>query len=137
LNGASRHTELWNGKFNAVKEMADNYFLPNKPNREVKYARVGPGVRKGFNTARELSSYAVYDGSYLRLRTLTLGYTIPAVISKNWSLNSARIYMTAKNLFTLSKYPGFNPEPSQYGSSVYQPGSGQAGYPANRTIMIG
>lgn len=135
INGAGRHTELWVGKLNAVKDMVNNYFMPEDPDRNVKYARVG--FRAGFSTATELSSYAVYNGSYLRLRNLTIGYTLPAAVAKRILLQSARIYLTSQNLFTLSGYPGFNPEPSQYGKSVYQPGSDQGGYPVNRALMLG
>ncbi len=135
VNGASRHTELWSGRFNAVKEMANNYFDPANPEKEVKYARVGP--RSGFGTASNLHSYAVYSGSFLRFRNVTLGYTLPPSLQQKLSLNATRIYLTGQNLFTFTKYPGFNPEPSQYGDTVYQPGSDQATYPVNRSVMIG
>ncbi len=136
INGASRHSELWIGRWNTVKEMAGNYFDPANPDREVKYARVGT-VRSGFGTASNLHSYAVYNGSFLRLRNVTLGYTIPPAIQSRLRLNSTRLYVTAQNLLTFTRYPGFNPEPSQYGETVYQPGSDQATYPVNRSIMIG
>ncbi|CAL1517216.1 TonB-dependent receptor [Chitinophaga sp. MM2321] len=135
INGAGRHTELWVGRFNAVKDMVDNYFLPSAPDRDVKYARVGN--RSGFSTAGQLSSYAVYSGSFLRVRNLTVGYTLPDAITKRLRLQSARFYLTGQNLFTISDYPGFNPEPSQYGTSVYQPGSDQGGYPMNKSFMFG
>jgi TonB-linked SusC/RagA family outer membrane protein len=135
INGASRHTELWAGRFNTIAEMADNYFDPANPERDVKYARVGN--RSGFSTAGQLHSYAVFNGSFLRVRNLTLGYTIPSQVSRKLLLQSARLYLTAQNLFTFSDYPGFNPEPSQYGTSVYQPGSDQGTYPANKSFMIG
>lgn len=135
INGASRHTELWAGRFNAVKEMANNYFDPANPDREVKYARVGP--RSGFGTASNLHSYAVYNGAFLRVRNVTLGYTLPGSLVKKLSLSAAKLYVTAQNLLTFTKYPGFNPEPSQYGETVYQPGSDQATYPVNRSVMLG
>lgn len=135
INGSGRHTELWIGRFNAVENMADNYFRPDDPARDVKYARVGP--RSGFGAASNLHSYVVYSGSFLRVRNLTLGYTIPAKKVSSWFLQSARIYVTAQNLLTLSKYVGFNPEVSQYGDSVYQPGVDQGTYPVNRSFMLG
>lgn len=135
INGAARHSQLWIGKFNAVKEMANNYFRPEEPDRDVKYARVGP--RAGFSTAGQLSSYAVYSGSFLRLRNVTLGYNLPETITRRLTLQSARLYLTAQNLFTLTKYPGFNPEPSQYGTSVYQPGADQGSYPLAKSVMVG
>lgn len=136
INGASRHSELWVGRWNAVKEMANNYFDPANPDRDVKYARVGT-VRSGFGTASNLHSYAVYNGSFVRFRNITLGYTIPLDLQKKLHLNSLRVYVTSQNLLTFTKYPGLNPEPSQYGETVYQPGSDQATYPVNRSIMLG
>ncbi|MCO5235188.1 MAG: TonB-dependent receptor [Chitinophagaceae bacterium] len=135
INGAGRHTELWIGRFNAVEGMDDNYFKPDDPTRDVKYARVGP--RSGFGAASNLHSYVVYNGSFLRVRNLTLGYAIPAKKASSWFLQSARIYVTAQNLLTLSQYVGYNPEVSQYGDSVYQPGVDQGTYPVNRSFMLG
>ncbi|GAA4437229.1 TonB-dependent receptor [Ravibacter arvi] len=136
INGASRHTELWAGRFNTVKEMVNNYFDPANPDRDVKYARVGL-TRAGFGTAGNLHSYAVYSGAFLRLRNVTLGYTLPAGLQEKWGINATRIYVTGQNLLTFTKYPGLNPEPSQYGETVYQPGSDQGTYPVNRSFMIG
>ena len=56
------------------------------------------------------SSRFVYDGSYVRLRTLTLGYNLPAELAKKGYLQSARIYVQGLNLLTFTKYPGFDPE---------------------------
>ncbi|GAA5221053.1 TonB-dependent receptor [Membranihabitans marinus] len=132
LNGASHHTMLWAGRFNAVKDMADNYFVPSDPDKDVKYARVG--FRSGFRGLTEAHNYAIHEGSYLRVSNLSLRYTIPSDMIGS---NSAQIFFTAQNVLTFSKYPGYNVEPSQYGSSAYQPGSGQAGYPDNRAFLIG
>jgi len=135
INGAGRHTELWAGRFNTVKDMVDNYFDPENPDRDVKYGSVG--VRSGFSTAGDLHSYAVYKGDFLRLRNMTLGYTLKPEALQQIRLKSVRVYATAQNLFTITKYPGFNPEPSQYGNTVYQPGSDQATYPVSRSYMLG
>lgn len=134
INGTSRHNELFTGSTNVTKEMVNNYFLPDQPDRNVKFARLN---RAGFNTARELSSYAVYDGDFLRVRNITIGYTLPSVLSRKMFLQSARVYVSGQNLLTFTKYPGFNPEPSQYGASVYQPGSDQGTYPVSRSVMFG
>lgn len=135
INGASRHTELWAGRFNAVKDLANNYFDPSNPDRDVKYGRVGS--RSGFSTAGQLHTYAVYNGSFLRVRNITLGYNLSERIAQKLRFSSARIYVAGQNLFTLSDYPGFNPEPSMHGDSVYQPGVDQGTYPSNRTYLLG
>ncbi|ALW85473.1 SusC/RagA family TonB-linked outer membrane protein [Hymenobacter sedentarius] len=56
------------------------------------------------------SSRFVYDGSYVRLRTLTLGYNLPGTLVKKGYLQSARVYVQGQNLLTFTKYPGSDPE---------------------------
>lgn len=59
----------------------------------------------GYNTTRFL-----YDGSFVRVRTVMLGYTLPSSILTKVRLTSARIYVSAQNLFTFTNYPGWDPE---------------------------
>ena len=72
----------------------------------------------------------VEDGSYLRIKNITLGYTLPALLIKKAQLSTARFYITAQNLFTLTKYSGFDPE---IGTS----GIDNSVYPVTKTISIG
>ncbi len=55
-------------------------------------------------------SWAVEDGSFLRLNTLSIGYTIPRKITQKWGMNKLRFYLTGYNLFTLTGYSGYDPE---------------------------
>ncbi|MBI5219215.1 MAG: TonB-dependent receptor [Bacteroidia bacterium] len=52
----------------------------------------------------------LYDASFLRLRNITLGYKLPAEISRRFKIESMRIFITGTNLWTLTKYPGWDPE---------------------------
>jgi hypothetical protein len=52
----------------------------------------------------------VEDGSYLRLRNLTIGYTVPLKMMTGNFVPKIRVYFTAQNLFTLTKYSGLDPE---------------------------
>jgi TonB-linked SusC/RagA family outer membrane protein len=55
----------------------------------------------------------IEDGSYLRMKSITLGYTVPSQILKSFTNNTVsnlRLYVTSENLFTVTKYSGFNPE---------------------------
>ncbi len=133
INGNARHGEAPFGKFNSVKGVYNNFFNPLEPDRDVKYNRSNAS---GFVLSGQLTSYAVYDGSFLRVRNITFGYTIPTPNIKI-GLKSARLYVSGQNLLTLTKYPGFNPEPSLNGDTVYQPGIDQGTYPANRTFIAG
>ena len=62
------------------------------------------------NSEGEGSEYYIEDGSFLRLKTLSLGYSLPKHIQNKLSLNNARIYFQAQNLFTITKYSGADPE---------------------------
>lgn len=134
INGNARHSEAVSGKFNAIAALYNNYYLASDPGRDVKYPR---NNTSGLTIQSQLTSYVVYDGSFLRVRNVTLGYTLPGNLLKRVGLQTARIYVSGQNLLTFTNYPGFNPEPSQYGDSVYQPGSDQGTYPANRTLTAG
>lgn len=59
----------------------------------------------GYNTTRFL-----YDGSFIRLRTVMLGYTLPKTLVSKARLNSVRVYVSAQNLLTFSDFPGWDPE---------------------------
>jgi hypothetical protein len=79
------------------------------------------------------------SGSYLRLKTLTLGYSIPGVQLKKVGLSRLRVYVQAVNLFTITKYKGLDPEiqPSALGDNSNF-GIDFGNYPANqKTYLLG
>ncbi|MFN2380160.1 MAG: SusC/RagA family TonB-linked outer membrane protein [Bacteroidales bacterium] len=82
------------------------------------------------------SSFYIEDGSYLRLKNITLGYTLPALSVADYNISSIRIYFTAQNLLTLTGYKGFDPE---IGSAdwVFNTGIDRGIYPQARTLLIG
>ncbi len=69
-----------------------------------------PQLRLGKGNGISASSRYIYDGDYVRLKNLTLGYTIPAKLIQRAKLSSARLYVTAVNLLTFTKYEGWDPE---------------------------
>ncbi|MBQ8022501.1 MAG: SusC/RagA family TonB-linked outer membrane protein, partial [Bacteroidales bacterium] len=73
--------------------------------------------------------------SFLRLKNLTIGYTVPSNISQKIGMKSLRAYVTATNLFTLTKYTGLNPEVNI--SSSTTPGVDNGNYPMARTYTFG
>lgn len=81
------------------------------------------------NKNTRTSTRFIENGSYLRLKNLTLGYTLPESLIKKASINSLRFYMSAQNLLTLTKYSGFDPE--------IQGGVDNSNYPLTRTISFG
>lgn len=70
--------------------------------------------------AMEYSSRHLYNASYLRLKNLTLGYTIPGRISSKACVSRARVYFTASNLLTFSSYKEADPEVNEYGTRGWE-----------------
>lgn len=88
------------------------------------------------NNNYRASSFMVEDGSYLRLQNLQIGYTLPKkLMAKLNYLKSARIYMTAQNLFTLTGYSGLDPDLGV--NSPLDMGYDNTRYPSSRTFMFG
>ena len=95
-----------------------------------KYPRMGANTNNNWN----MSDLYVYDGSYLRLKNISLGYTIPQSITKKAGISRFRVYVMAENLFTWTKYQGFDPEIGSGGTSL---GIDKGVYPQARTWTIG
>lgn len=88
------------------------------------------------NTSLKLPSYYVEDASFVRLANITLGYKLPDKFLKTLRIASARVYLSGDNLFTLTKYRGYNPEVS-YKSSNLTPGFDWGCYPLSRIFSAG
>ncbi len=80
------------------------------------------------------STHFVEDGSFLRLKSLQLGYTMPQSITSKIGVQGVRIYGQVTNLFTLTKYSGLDPELNQGGTSR---GIDQGAWPTPRQLMFG
>ncbi|PSL43918.1 TonB-linked SusC/RagA family outer membrane protein [Chitinophaga niastensis] len=86
---------------------------------------------------RRASERWIEDGSYLRIKTVTLGYNLSPAITQKMKIQSLRFYVTAQNLFTLTSYTGWDPEVSAFGSSVTDLGIDYGNYPQCRTFTLG
>ncbi len=84
-----------------------------------------------------LTDWAVEDASFLRLNTLTLGYTLPQNITKRVGINSLRFYCTAYNVFTITGYSGYDPESDCIRKDALTPGVDYSGYPRSRSFVVG
>jgi len=82
------------------------------------------------NKNTRVSDRFVEDGSYLRIKNITLGYTLPRFIVQKAKMNSARVYISCQNLATFTKYTGFDPEVPSNGIDLNV-------YPVTRTISAG
>lgn len=82
------------------------------------------------------SSRIIEDGSYLRLKTVSLGYTLNPKVIKKLKISKARCYVSAQNLYTFTKYSGYDPEVSIRNSAL-TPGLDFSAYPRAATITVG
>jgi TonB-linked SusC/RagA family outer membrane protein len=119
------------GVFNVLSDVQNRWRSEQNP---------GAGKWPGSNTyyfTREASSKYVYSGTYMWIKNITLGYTIPKI--KN--LFDAKIFISVDNAFLISKYPGNNPEVNaaraNNGNDVISPGRDGEAYPVPRTISLG
>jgi len=86
----------------------------------------------------EIYSTKVENGSFIRGKTVTLGYTFGQDVVKRISLSRLRVYLQAQNLFLLTHYTGYDPETSTYnGSSNFTQGIQFYDYPKPRTFLLG
>jgi len=88
-------------------------------------------------TSYVLTDWAVEDASFLRLSTLTLGYTLPQALTKRAYINSLRFYVTCHNVFCLTSYSGFDPEVSTRNKTALTPGVDYSAYPKSRQFVVG
>ncbi len=97
------------------------------------YPRVGGG---GSGELQGSNSRIIEDGSFLRLKTVSLGYTIPPQILKFTGIKSTRIYCTGQNLHVWTKYTGLDPEVSTRPSAL-TPGMDYSPYPRALSMIFG
>jgi TonB-dependent starch-binding outer membrane protein SusC len=121
------------GVENVSVEYFQNHWTPSNPSN--KYARA---LANDDNTLNNVPSSAwIENGSYLRLRNFTAGYTLPASVSNKFMLSKLRVYVSAQNLFTITKYSGLDPEIGIQGGNATQNGVDNGTYPSSRFYTFG
>ncbi|MFV0392668.1 MAG: SusC/RagA family TonB-linked outer membrane protein [Paludibacteraceae bacterium] len=91
-----------------------NYWRPDNQNTNI--PRLNGNDK---NDNKRISDMYIEDGSYLRLKTLQLGYTLPAELTKKFYVQKMRLFISAQNLLTFTKYSGADPEIGQISGSNY------------------
>ena len=84
-----------------------------------------------------LTDWAIENASFLRLNTLTLGYTLPAKLIKRAGITNLRFYVTAYNVFTITGYSGSDPEADCIRKTNLTPNVDYSGYPRSRQLVVG
>ena len=125
INSNYEHTLNIDGCFNVLKKVANRWRSPENPgDGQVPRTKAGTTELFRFN-----NSSWVYDASYLTIKNITLGYTIPIKL---------RVYVTAQQLVTFTKYPGMNPEIAMNEDMGWNGlGVDRTTYPVPRTFSIG
>ena len=113
---------------NLAEEMLDRWHGENTSNSMPRFTWDG-----GPNHNNQVSDLYIKNGSYVRLKNIQLGYTLPEVLTKNVFISRFRVYVAAENLLTFTGYKGFEPEIS-YGTSS---GIDRGYYPQARTFTVG
>ena len=90
----------------------------------------------GQTAMRAISSRLIEDGSYLRLKNITLGYTFPVEWTQIFGAQSVRLYVSGQNLITLTNYSGYDPDVSTY-NSLGNLGADYGTYPKAKTYLMG
>lgn len=113
--------------YNMFEEIKNAYSESN-PNSDI--PRVS--VKDPNGNFSNVSDFYVENGSYLRLKNLTIGYTLPQELTQRYKVQKLRFFASATNLFTVTKYTGMDPE---VGMNNYGVDAGR--YPQSRTFMLG
>lgn len=129
LNANRLVFEYYDGtQLNQFGTMRNAWSLERNPDSDI--------PRSGASGMEFYSSRVVEDGSFLRIKTVTLGYSFPSKWLRKMKIQSLRVYLTAENLFTFTNYSGPDPEVSTR-NSVLTPGFDWSAYPRARSLTGG
>ncbi len=121
------------GAENVTEDYFKNHWSPTNPS--ARYARALPTDDVQLNTVP--SSIWIEDGSFLKLKNITIGYTLPGSITNKFSITKLRIYVSSQNLFTITNYSGLDPEIGIQGGNATQNGVDNGTYPSSRYFTFG
>jgi TonB-dependent starch-binding outer membrane protein SusC len=132
----SMYQTLYSSKMfecNISRDMALNHWSPENPNSDIPRLDAAD-LNKN---AENFSDRYVENGSYLRLKNLQFGYSLPAEVNKVLHIQNLRIYTSLDNLATLTKYTGLDPELFGQGNDPFSYGVDMVNYPQPRTYSFG
>jgi len=132
LNAMNRYLfEAWG---NVFKSVATGSFV-NEANPGTGAPRPVWGI--GSNSHTTLSSFHIEDASFVRVRNITLGYTLPSLLTGKLGLQRTRLYVSANNVFTFTKYTGYNPEVANNTNDAIRGGEDFGNYPIAKSLIVG
>jgi hypothetical protein len=129
-------TSYWKDFFSSYTGAKSKVALYDSWRPDHHNAKVAIQENKQYNSVAMVgNSYFVENGSYLKLKNIQLGYTIPAKLLSRTGIQKLRVYVQAANLFTITKYTGLDPEIS--GNTVTAFGVDEGIYPNQRQFLAG
>jgi hypothetical protein len=120
--------ELGTGYTNASRELLNRYTSTNTET-DVKEAYQDPAIT--------ISDRFIEDATYYRLKNISFGYSIPKAVLSKIRVQALRVYVSAQNAITWTKYTGFDPEVSSNGQSLINKGVDDSVYPNNKSYQVG
>ncbi|GAB3786014.1 TonB-dependent receptor [Spirosoma horti] len=133
LNLLRRYVYNMEGNGNLFVGALDRWQSPDNPGNGL----VNRANRLASGSNGEISTWHIESGSYVRIRTITLGYALPTSLLQKIRLTRARLYVTTQNPFTFTKYLGYNPEVNSRPDSALSSGEDYGTYPLPRTTSVG
>lgn len=121
-------TQSRSGRRNMLAEVADRWSPTNASNKVPS---------QGGYIVNDVYSRFIEDGSFLRLKNVTLGYTLPHKWTRKFQISKLRLYATGQNLFCVTGYSGYDPEVNSAGNNPMTPGLDWGAYPKSRVFTFG
>ena len=121
-------TQTRSGRRNMLAEVTDRWSPTNASNKVPS--------QDGY-ISNDVYSRFVEDGSFLRLKNITLGYSLPHKWIRNMHVSKLRVYATAQNLFCITGYSGYDPEVNSASNNPMTPGLDWGAYPKSRVFTFG
>ncbi len=133
LNLFRRYIANSEGNFNNLGFMRDRYIDPSN----IGNGNINRANRLATGNNGTISTWHVEDGSFVRIRNISLGYNFNERLVKRAGLSACRVYCSMQNPFTFTKYTLFNPEISDRPNNALAPGEDYGSYPLARSIALG
>lgn len=123
-------THTFNLDYNSTTHILNRWTEAGSTNKNFRLSSDDPNQNEG-----TISTWFIEDGSYLRMKNIQLGFTLPKAWSKKILMSNCRFYVSAQNLLTFTKYEGFDPEFATSSNTAYGIDTGY--YPQGKTVLCG
>lgn len=123
------------GTDNVTREYYLNHWTPD--NRSNRFARAAANGGDNSSLNNVPSSVWIENGSFLKLKNVSIGYTLPTGLLNRISISRVRVYVSSQNLFVITKYSGLDPEIGIQGGNATQNGVDNGTYPSSRYFTFG